>query len=364
MSSTYGHNIKISVFGQSHSKGIGVSIDGLPYGRKIDMKALSAFMERRAPGRDEYTTKRREPDSITFLSGLVDRVTCGAPLAAMISNQDTRSLDYKELSHIPRPSHADYTAQMKYGGAQDVAGGGHFSGRLTAPLCIAGGICRQFLKEEGVEVLAHIQSIGDIMEPSFEQLSLTAKMRRQIEEGEFPTLLKESRESMKKRITDAGMALDSVGGIIECMITGLPVGVGEPMFDGIENRIAGAIFAIPAIKGIEFGNGFMAAKMSGSQNNDSFYMEGDNIRTRTNRHGGILGGISSGMPIIFRVACKPTPSIGIEQKSVALDRKKDTNLSIKGRHDPCIVPRAVPCVEAIASLVIYDLLLDFQKRSN
>jgi len=312
--------VKISVFGQSHSPAIGVSIDGLPAGIRLDMDELRGFIGRRSPGRSELTTARIESDEPEILSGLADGVTCGAPLAIIIRNTDARSGDYREIRDIPRPSHADYTAHVKFGGFQDVAGGGHFSGRLTAPLCAAGGICLQILRGLGVTVGASIVQIGDI---------LGAK-----EKG------------------------DSVGGIIECTATGLPAGLGDPMFDGIENRIAGIVFGIPGVKGIEFGSGFAGAALMGSENNDSFYMDGETVKTRTNNSGGILGGITNGMPVVFRVAIKPTPSIGMEQESVSLSRGENAVLQVKGRHDPCIVPRAVPCVEAAAAIALYDAYLD------
>ena len=307
MSSTYGTNIKISLWGQSHSEAIGVTIDGLPAGIKIDTDKLKRFMARRAPGQSQYTTPRKETDEPHFLCGLVDGITCGAPLTAVIYNKDTRSGDYKNICDIPRPSHADFTAHIKYGGNQDVRGGGHFSGRLTAPLCIAGGICLQILEKEGILINAEISSIGGV---------------------------DTSTEDMLAEIEKARADGDSVGGIIKCTVTGMPVGIGEPMFDGVENKISQAVFAIPAVKGIEFGNGFECAKMRGSENNDEFYMQDGKVKTRTNNHGGILGGITSSMPIVFNTAIKPTPSVGIEQNSISFSKNKNEKLIIKGRHDP------------------------------
>ncbi len=325
MSSSYGNHVKITIFGQSHSAAIGVTIEGLPAGFSIDMEKLQVFMNRRAPGRSKYSTPRKEADMPAFLSGLVGNTTCGAPLTAMIENTNTRSGDYDNIRDIPRPGHADYTAHVKYGGFEDVSGGGHFSGRLTAPLCIAGGIMKQILEKEGIEISAKIKEIGgNAVQPT-------------------------------KAIEEAMERGDSVGGIIECTITGVPAGVGEPMFDGLENKIAQAVFGIPAVKGIEFGRGFEAAKICGSENNDAFYFEGDTVKTKTNHHGGILGGISSGMPIVFRVAVKPTPSISTEQHSISYEKGENAMLKVEGRHDPCIVPRAVPCVEAAAAVAIYEL---------
>lgn len=331
MSSTYGKNIKISIFGQSHSEAIGVVIDGLPPGKTIDFEELDLFMQRRAPGQNKYTTQRKEADKVEILSGIVNGKTCGAPIGAFIKNTNVKSQDYDNIRDMPRPAHADFTAYEKYKGFADVRGGGHFSGRLTAPLCIAGGIIKQILLEEGIDVSAHIKEIGG------------------------------SDINVYEKIEEARLNGDSVGGIITCQVTGLPVGVGEPMFDGVENKIASAVFAIPAVKGIEFGNGFEATSLTGSENNDQFYFEGDQVKTRSNNHGGILGGITSGMGVVFRVAIKPTPSIAMAQNTVSLSAKKNAVLEIKGRHDPCIVPRAVPCVEAAAALAIYDLLIDYKR---
>ena len=326
MSSNYGKNVKISIFGQSHSAAIGVVLDGVPAGFSVDMEKLQSFLDRRAPGRSPYSTPRKEADWPEFLSGLVGNVTCGAPICAVIRNTNTRSQDYDNLRDVPRPGHADYTAHVKYGGHEDVSGGGHFSGRLTAPLCIAGGILLQLLEQDGIVVRAEIKEIGGSAEDPF------------------------------GRIEEARRRGDSVGGVIECVVDGLPAGIGGPMFDGIENKVAQAVFSIPAVKGIEFGRGFDAARVTGSENNDEYYYDGGQVRTRTNNHGGILGGISSGMPVVFRVAIKPTPSISIEQNSISYSRREDAKLAVRGRHDPCIVPRAVPCVEAAAAIAIYDLI--------
>lgn len=336
MSSTIGENIKISIWGQSHSSAIGVTIDGLPAGIKIDEEKLQNFLDRRAPGQNKYTTPRKEKDKAEFLSGLVNSTTCGAPICAVIENTNTRSQDYNNIIDIPRPAHADFTAHIKYRGNNDVSGGGHFSGRLTAPLCIAGGICIQILESMGIEIKARIKSI----------------VGEETEEKQI--------EIMEKAIE----SLDSVGGIIECVASNVPVGWGEPMFGGLENKISQTVFGIPAIKGIEFGNGFECANLFGSENNDEFYVDDlGEIKTKTNNHGGILGGISSGMPIVFRVAVKPTPSIGKEQNSVSLKTKENTKLEIKGRHDPCIVLRAVPCIEAACAIALYDAYLESMKGS-
>ncbi len=331
MSNSFGNLYRFTIWGQSHAPAIGVTIEGLPSGFQPDMEALNAFLARRAPGNSPLSTPRKEADMPEFLSGLVDGVTCGAPVTAVIRNTNTRSGDYEELRRIPRPGHADYTAFIKYGESRDVAGGGQFSGRLTAPLCIAGGLALQLLEKEGVSVSARILSIGGENNP----------------------------EKFADRILQAKEAGDSVGGIIECVCHGVPAGIGEPMFGGMENRISQAVFGIPAIKGIEFGAGFAAASMTGSEHNDPYYYdENGAVQTRTNNHGGILGGITSGMPIVFRVAVKPTPSIAMEQESIDLTTGENVKLSVKGRHDPCIAPRAVPCVEAAAAVAIFDALTE------
>ena len=329
MGNCYGRNIRITIFGQSHSPAIGVTVEGLPAGFAIDRTALQAFLDRRAPGRDATSTARREADEPEFLSGLVGDVTCGAPLTAIIRNTNTRSQDYDALRAVPRPGHADWPAQVRFGGFQDVAGGGHFSGRLTAPLCIAGGIVMQILAQKGVTVQARAERIA----------------------GETDS------DRQREAILAVKAAGDSVGGVIACEVHGMPVGVGDPMFGGIENRIAEAVFGIPGVKGIEFGDGFAASERRGSENNDPYRMVDGKVKPVTNHAGGILGGLTTGEPITFRVAVKPTSSIALEQDSVNLQTGENARLRVQGRHDPCIVPRAVPCVEAAAALAVYDALL-------
>lgn len=363
MSSIYHGQLTVSIFGQSHAPAIGVTVDGLPAGEAIDLEELQAFLRRRAPGTGDWSTPRKEGDQAEFLSGLDQGHTCGAPLAAIIRNTNTRSKDYSNLRDIPRPGHADFTAQVKYGGFQDVAGGGHFSGRLTAPLCIAGGICKQILARQGIYVGAHIAAIGGIPDSPYDPVDLTQEALLAPGEKRFPVADEAAGEAMQAAIAAAKADLDSLGGLIECGVIGLPAGLGDPMLDGMENRIARLVFAIPAVKGVEFGAGFAVANRRGSQNNDPFYMDGDQVKTRTNHAGGILGGITNGMPLVFRAAVKPTPSIAQPQDSVSLSRREDTKLEIHGRHDPCIVPRAVPCVEAAAAIAVYDALLEQRKRS-
>lgn len=330
MSNTIGNIFKFTIWGQSHAPAIGVTIEGLPAGTHIDLEKLQSFLDRRRPGQNKYSTPRKESDTVVFEAGLnASSDTVGAPLAAIIRNTNTHSSDYSELVNVPRPGHADYSAMVKYGESRDYAGGGQFSGRLTAAMCIAGGVALQQLESYGIAVHARPVMIGG-------------------ETDEAGML-----EAIEAARTDG----DSVGGIIECIIENVPAGIGEPMFDGIENRIAQAVFGIPAVKGIEFGNGFDCAALRGSENNDAFTYVGDEIETRSNNHGGILGGITSGMPIVFRAAFKPTPSIAKEQDSVNTLTHEDVKLCIKGRHDPCIVLRAVPVVEAAAAAAIYDELL-------
>lgn len=354
MSSMTGNKIKISVFGQSHSEGIGVVIDSLPAGKKIDLEKVYQFMERRAPGRSILSTQRKEADKPEILSGLVNGVTCGVPLCAVIRNTNTRSADYKNIADTPRPSHADFSGFMRYNGFNDVAGGGHFSGRLTAPLCFAGAVCMQVLEEMGIKIQAHILRIKDVSDESFNPVSV-AEMN--IGKKPFPVINEKAGEKMRAEIDKARLDCNSVGGIIECAVTGLRAGLGNPMFDGVENMLAKNIFGIPAVKGIEFGNGFGAAGLFGSENNDDFCIENGEIKTVTNNSGGINGGITNGMPIIFRAAFKPTPSIYKEQNSVSIKDKTEKKLKIEGRHDPCIVPRAVPVVEAVTAFTILDMIM-------
>ena len=358
MSSTYGDKLKLSIFGQSHGAAIGMTLDGIPAGLPVDMERLQEFLNRRAPGQNDFSTPRREEDTPEFLSGIVDGYTCGAPIAAIIHNHNTRSGDYENLKDCPRPGHADYTAQIKYGGYQDVAGGGHFSGRLTAPLCIAGGLCKQWLHEKGIEISAHIKAVAGIAD---EPLSLDwTNPDLGLIQKDFPVLNPEAGKKMREAIADAKANGDSVGGIIECIVTGLPAGIGEPMFGGMESKIAQIVYGIPAVKGLEFGSGFAVNSLRGSQNNDQFIIEDGKVRTQTNNAGGILGGLSTAMPLIFRIAIKPTPSIAKPQESIYFSGGNGI-LEIKGRHDPCIVPRAVAVVEAAAAIAILDSILEAEE---
>lgn len=360
MSFSFGDNIKVTVFGQSHSAAMGVVIDGLPAGFAPDTDRLAEFMSRRAPGRDKLSTPRTEADSVKFVSGLVDGKTCGAPICAMIENTNTRSADYEELKDIPRPGHADYAAWAKFGGSRDVSGGGQFSARLTAPLCIAGGLCMQLLEKEGIFVGAHIASIGNVHDLRFDPVRVSPQ---DFPNGKaFPVLDDEKGAQMQRLILEARAEGDSIGGTVECAVCGMKPGLGNALFGGIEGKISAAVFAVPAVKGIEFGSGFSASEKHGSENNDAFEIRADGeIATVTNNHGGILGGISSGMPIIFRAAFKPTPSIAKTQQSVSLSNRKNVALNIKGRHDPCVVKRGTVCIEAAAAIAVYDI---YRKGTN
>lgn len=356
MANLIGNRFRVLVYGQSHAPSIGAVIEGLPAGFVPDWDAVSAFMARRAPGGSALSTARREADVPEILSGLNERgETCGAPLAIRIVNGDARSRDYERLRDVPRPGHADYPAGVRYGGHNDIRGGGQFSGRLTAPLCFAGALAMQLLAREGVCVRAHIAQIENEsdapMDPARPRLDAIAA------EG-LPVIDSEAGARMERAILRAKAEGDSVGGVIECFAVGLPAGLGDPMFDGVENRLAQALWGIPAVRGVEFGAGFAAAAMRGSAHNDAYRMENDRVVTETNRHGGVLGGITTGMPIVVRTAIKPTPSIARVQESVSLSRGENETLTVEGRHDPCIVPRAVPCVEAAAAMVLYDLLLE------
>ena len=362
MSSYLGKNLHVSVFGQSHAPAIGVTVDGLPAGEAVDLEALDAFLARRAPGKDPTATPRKEADKPRILCGLSQGKTCGAPLAAIIENTNTRSRDYARLKDVPRPGHADYTAQVRYGGFQDVAGGGHFSGRLTAPLCIAGGIALQILARRGIQIAAHIRSVGAAEDRPFDPMGEKAETLTALSRAEFPVLRPEAEAAIRGEIMAAKAEGDSVGGVVECTVQGLPAGVGDPMFGGMEGRLAAAVFGIPAVKGVEFGEGFAVARLRGSQNNDPYTVKNGAVTAASNHAGGILGGITDGMPLVLRAAFKPTPSIGRAQDSVSLSRGEPETLTVEGRHDPCIVPRAVPVVEAVTALVVLDALLDSPAR--
>ncbi|MEE0439172.1 MAG: chorismate synthase [Ruminococcus sp.] len=360
MSSFWNNRISISIFGESHGPAIGVTIDNLPPGEYIDMDKIHQFMTRRAPKKDGTTTPRSEKDLPEVLSGVLNNRTTGTPLCAMIQNTDTRSKDYSNLAKLPRPGHADYTGAMRYQGFNDVRGGGHFSGRLTAPLCFAGAVCGQILERRGIYTGAHIAAIHGIQDDAFSRTRVSKEDILAVREKSFPVINDAQGKLMWEDIQKARMGQESLGGIIECAAVNVPAGIGSPMFDGLENTIAQLVFGIPAVKGIEFGAGFQVAEMVGSQDNDAFYVdENGHIKTKTNNHGGILGGISSGMPITLNVAIKPTASISKPQQTVNFREKTNEILQIQGRHDPCIVPRAVPCVEAAVNLALLSHMMNY-----
>ncbi len=360
MASVWNHNLNISIFGESHGPAIGVVIDNLPAGEHIDLNELMHFMSRRAPKKSKTSTQRRESDMPQIMSGFFNGKTTGTPLSALIQNTDQHSNDYSNLSRLARPGHADYTGAVRYGGFNDARGGGHFSGRLTAPLVFAGAVAGQILSRRGIHTGAHVLEIHGIKDKSFDPIRTTREQIMKIKAKEFPVVDDKKGERMIEDIDKARRCQDSVGGIVECIAINVPAGVGSPIFDGLENSIAQLVFGIPAVKGLEFGAGFNCAKMLGSENNDEFYVdENGHVVTRTNFHGGILGGISSGMPITLRVAFKPTPSISQPQQTVDYSAMKNETIEIKGRHDPCVVPRAVPCVEAAVNIALLGHMLDY-----
>lgn len=355
---TLGNKLKVTVFGQSHAPAIGCVIDGLPAGFAPDMDRVAAFMARRAPGQNAWSTPRKESDAPEVLSGLVDGKTCGAPVAMVIHNANQHSQDYSGLRRTPRPSHADYTAMIKYGEYYDIRGGGQFSGRLTAPLCFAGAFALQLLEQKGITVAAHIGQIETVFDTAPDFAAVNREDLQALLRKPFPVFDDTAGMNMRRAVEAARMEQDSVGGVIRCFALGLPAGVGEPMFGGVENRLAAALFGIPAVRGVSFGTGFAAAGMRGSAHNDPFVMEDGAVRTRTNHAGGVLGGITSGMPLVVNIAVKPTASISREQDTVDLEKKENAPLAVHGRHDPCIVPRAVPVVEAVTALTVLDMLME------
>lgn len=354
---TFGNKLKVTVFGESHAEAIGVTVDGLPAGTPVNEAYIQSLLDLRAPGKSDTATRRKEPDKAEFLSGVKDGYTCGGSVAAIIRNTDTRSGDYASLEGKPRPSHADYPAMVKYGNAIDRRGGGQFSGRLTAPLVIAGGIVLPLLEQKGIRIAAHIASVGNVSDTAFDTLDDQPELMQKLNTMPFAVIDENAGESMRSCIRAAAAEGDSVGGTIECKVTGLPVGTGSPMFDGIENTISRAVFAVPAVKGIEFGVGFDGVTLRGSAYNDAYYYDKNgNVRTRTNHAGGICGGLATGMPVIFRVCVKPTPSISREQDTVDMNAHENSKIIIHGRHDPCIVPRAVSVIRAVTALALYEFI--------
>ena len=356
MSSIYGEKVKISIFGESHGEAIGAVIDGLESGYFIDFDEIASQMKRRAPGYNNLSTARKEPDEVEVLSGIKNGFTIGSPVVGIIRNKNVHSSDYADMCNVMRPGHADYTLRMKYGDFTDLRGGGPLSGRLTAPMTFAGAVCRQILYKKGVKVIAHAYSIGDVCDDAFDSVDVNFELMDRLRNEFFPVISSKKKDKMKELIQSVKKDGDSIGGVIECAIVGVSAGIGDPVFGGVENKISSAMFAIPGLKGIEFGSGFLSSQMRGSENNDEFIVKNRIVSTVSNHSGGILGGISSGMPIIFRVAIKPTPSIAKLQKSVNLETLENTTIQVIGRHDPCIVPRAIPVVEALASIAILDMM--------
>lgn len=356
MSGMWGSKIKLSIFGESHGNAIGITIDGLPAGFSIDMDKIMMEMARRAPGKSSLSTPRKESDIPEILSGYFEGKTTGAPLCAIIRNSNTKSKDYSKLKDVMRPGHADYTGAIRYKGFNDYRGGGHFSGRITAPLVFAGAICKQILEVKGIIVSAHINSIGKIKDCSFLESDISDELLNSFKEKELPLINTKLEDEMRQEILRARSSGDSIGGTIECAILGVSPGIGDPFFDSVESTLAHLMFSVPAVKGIEFGKGFDISKMRGSEANDEYYLENGNIKTKTNNNGGILGGITNGMPIIFNVAIKPTASIFKEQNAVNIVTMEETTLCIEGRHDPCIVQRALPVIEAVAAIGITELM--------
>ena len=354
MSSTYGQQLKLSIFGQSHGEAIGVTLDGFPAGMTIDMDRLLAEMARRAPGQSLLTTARQEADAPEFLSGVLEGRTTGQPICILIRNTNQRSRDYGDGVDLVRPGHGDYTGHVRYFGFEDWRGGGSFSGRLTAPLVAAGALCSQWLEQQGVRIACHIQQLGPVKDASFMQADPGADYAW-LKGMHLPVL----RSGLDAEMEAAAMATrrdgDSVGGVLECLVTGLPAGLGAPFFDSVESQLSHLLFSVPAVKGVEFGEGFGFAALRGSEANDAFRMAEGRVVTATNHAGGVNGGITNGMPVIFRCAIRPTPSIAKQQQTISLKTGENADLEIHGRHDPCILPRAVPVIEAMTAIAIVDM---------
>lgn len=357
MSSVIGDKIKLSIFGESHGEAIGCVIDGLPAGIKIDMNAVYKDMQRRAPGKDKTATPRLEKDIPHILSGMLDNVTTGAPLAMVIENTNTKSGDYSNLMTVPRPSHSDYPAYVKYGANNDIRGGGHFSGRLTAPLVFAGSVAKQILSQKGITIGAHIKQIGGVRDGSVDLNNIEAELLNALSSSTFSLIDETKEQAMRDEIEKARLNLDSVGGVIECFAVGLPVGVGGNMFDTVEGKLASILFGVPAVKGVEFGLGFGFADKNASEVNDEYEIKDGRVATLSNNNGGVLGGMTDGAPLSVSVAIKPTPSVAKKQRSVNLQTMENAELEIHGRHDPCIVVRAVPVIECAVALGLLDLMM-------
>ena len=356
MSGVWGNKIKVSIFGESHGVAIGINIDGLPSGFEIDMDKVNKEMARRAPGKNSISTARKEADAPEILSGVFEGKTTGAPLCGIIRNADTRSKDYDKTKDLMRPGHSDYTGHVRYNGFNDYRGGGHFSGRITAPLVFAGAICKQILESKGIFIGAHINSVGNINDDKFNEINIEKEELLALRDKEMPLINDSLEEEIRNSILNAKRSGDSLGGTIECGVIGINAGVGNPFFDSVESTLAHLVFSVPAVKGIEFGKGFEMCTMHGSECNDEYYYEDEVVKTKTNNNGGILGGITNGMPLTFKVAIKPTASILKKQNTINIKTKENEELQIHGRHDPCIVQRAVPVIEAVTAIGLLDLI--------
>ena len=357
MSSIIGDRIKVSIFGESHGEAIGCVIDGLPAGIKLDFDKIYSDMSRRAPGKDRTATPRLEKDEPHIISGIIEGVTTGAPLCAVIQNTNTKSSDYSNVMSVPRPSHSDYPAYVKFSAHNDIRGGGHFSGRLTAPLVFAGAVAKQILEKKGILIAAHIRQIGSVHDAKADWNNISSDLLKRFSLSCFSLIDESVEDSMRDEIEKARLNLDSVGGIIECFAIGLPVGVGGNIFDTVEGKLASILFGVPAVKGVEFGLGFDFASRNASQVNDEYEIKDGKISTITNNNGGVIGGMTNGSPIVVSVAIKPTPSISQKQRSVNLKTMQNEQLEIHGRHDPCIVVRAVPVIESAVALGLLDLMM-------
>lgn len=356
MSGVWGNNIHLSIFGESHGDGIGIVIDGLKPGFLIDMHKIERDMKRRAPGKDKLSTQRKEDDKPEILSGIFNGKTTGAPITMVIKNSDTRSKDYSKIKYLMRPGHGDFPGNIKYKGFNDYRGGGHFSGRITAPIVFAGALAKQILEEKDIFIGSHIKQVGKIKDKSFDFINLNKEIFEALLAKELPVIEDEKIKKIKDQILDVQREGDSIGGIVECGIVGVNPGIGEPFFDSLESTIAQLAFSIPAVKGIEFGIGFEFSNIKGSEANDEYYLENGMVKTYTNNNGGITGGITNGMPVVFRVVIKPTPSIAKEQRTININTLENDTLKINGRHDPCIVQRVLVVIEAITAIAVLELM--------
>lgn len=360
-SSKIGDKLIIEIYGASHAEKIGIKIYGFPKNITVDFDNIKIQMTRRAPGNIAYSTARKEPDIPQIICGVENGVTTGEMIEAVIYNTNQHSSDYDELKFTPRPGHADYTAYAKYNGTLDMSGGGKFSARLTAPLVFAGALCKQLLNQQGVIIASHVSSIGNITDDKIDPVSPNDELLTSLSLTPFPVVNEDKKQEMIKLMSEMRAELDSVGGTVECFAAHLPVGLGDSLFDGLEGKLSSYIFGIPAVKGLQFGIGFDACELNGSENNDEFCIDNGKVKTKTNNCGGILGGITNGMPLYFKVAFKPTPSIAKEQNSVNLQTMTEQTIAIKGRHDPCVVPRGAAVVEAATAIALCDIMLSENK---